>query len=418
MDRPLRIGVIGAGQRAALATLVQAPGDSARVVSVADPSPRGKADARHLFGESVAIHDHHDQVLSDGVDAVMVFTPDHLHTGPVLAALRAGVAVFVEKPLAITTEDCDLMLTTARATGSRLYVGHNMRHAPVVTTMRRLISEDAIGAVKTIWCRHFVGNGGDFYFSDWHAERAKTTSLLLQKGAHDLDVIHWLADGYTRRVTALGDLMVYGRSAGQPGAGDADRALRAERRMSDWYDPTAHWPPASLTGLNPVIDVEDVSMLTARLSNGILASYQQCHFTPDYWRNYTVIGDAGRLENFGDLDGAVVKVWNTRRAGYQQRADIEIEIPAGDQRHGGADDGLVAEFLRFVRHGGRCETSPVAAREAVAAGVAATRSLRADGEPVDVSGVPDDVAAYFEGGQPGARTAASSPASSRGGVGG
>ena len=34
------------------------------------------------------------------------------------------------------------------------------------------------------------------------------TSLLLQKGAHDLDVIHWLAGGYTRRVTGLGDLAV------------------------------------------------------------------------------------------------------------------------------------------------------------------------------------------------------------------
>lgn len=188
--------------------------------------------------------------------------------------------------------------------------------------------------------------------------------------------------------------------------------------MGDWYDPAAHWPPASLTGLNPVIDVEDVSMLTARLSNGVLASYQQCHFTPDYWRNYTVIGDAGRLENLGDLDGAVVKVWNTRHAGYRERADIEIEIPAGEQRHGGADAAVVAELLRFVRNGGRCDTSPVAAREVVAAGIAATRSLRADGEPIDVAGVPDDMAAYFAAGQPATRTAASSPTPSGQALGG
>ena len=35
------------------------------------------------------------------------------------------------------------------------------------------------------------------------------------------------------------------------------------------------------------------------LDNGVQASYEQCHFTPDYWRNYTVIGTEGRLENFG-----------------------------------------------------------------------------------------------------------------------
>ena len=39
-----------------------------------------------------------------------------------------------------------------------------------------------------------------------------------------------------------------------------------------------------------MVDVEDISMVNMRLTGGIMASYQQCHFTPDYWRNYTVIG--------------------------------------------------------------------------------------------------------------------------------
>ncbi len=67
-----------------------------------------------------------------------------------------------------------------------------------------------IGEVKAAWCRHFVGWGGDFYFKDWHADRRNTTGLLLQKGAHDIDVLHWLCGGFTRRVNALGGLTVYG----------------------------------------------------------------------------------------------------------------------------------------------------------------------------------------------------------------
>ena len=94
----------------------------------------------------------------------------------------------------------------AYETGARLYVGHNMRHMPVVQTMRQLIQDGAIGDVKAIWCRHFVGHGGDFYFKDWHADRSRTTGLLLQKGAHDIDVIHWLAGASTREVTAMGEL--------------------------------------------------------------------------------------------------------------------------------------------------------------------------------------------------------------------
>ncbi|MFI6348594.1 Gfo/Idh/MocA family protein [Streptomyces sp. NPDC050560] len=396
----LRIGVVGCGQRAPVAALANRPG-TARVVSCADPSARGRADARALFGPDAALRADHRDMLGDGLDAVFVLTPDDLHTGPVLDFLDAGVAVFVEKPLAITLADCDRMLERARATGTRLYVGHNLRHLPVLRRMRELIDEGAIGRVRAVWCRHFVGHGGDFYFKDWHAERARTGGLLLQKGAHDLDVIHWLADGYSRGVTALGDLAVYGASERRTAPAPADPDGTAPR-MPDWYDPGL-WPPTALRGLNPVVDVEDVSMMLTRLDNGVLTSYQQCHFTPDYWRNYTVIGDEGRMENFGDGvddDRAEIRVWNTRRSGYRADADlVERTAPMGGGGHGGADGALVAEFLRFAAEGGRTDTSPVAAREAVAAGLAATESLRAGGTPVRVPAPDPALARYFAGHQ-------------------
>ncbi|WP_410668038.1 Gfo/Idh/MocA family protein [Amycolatopsis sp. cmx-4-68] len=393
MISELRVGVVGVGQRASLATLVDRSG-RAKVVSCADPDPRGRHDARELFGPDVTIHEQYPQMLDDHLHAVFVLTPDHLHTRPVVWFLEAGVAVFVEKPLAITVEDCDLLLSTARRTGTPLYVGHNLRHLPTLRRMRALIDEGTIGRVRAVWCRHFVGHGGDYYFKDWHAERAKTTGLLLQKGAHDLDVIHWLAGGYSRRVVAQGALAVYGtnprRSAESGGTGG--------RRMPDWFDPGG-WPPAALQDLNPVIDVEDLSMMLTRLDNGVLTSYQQCHFTPDYWRNYTVLGDEGRLENFGDgVDGApaTIKVWNRHRSGYRQDADLEVPIVPSTAAHGGADAAVVAEFLHFAAVGGPTETSPVAAREAVAAAVAATASLRANGMPMTVPELDPELVHYFD----------------------
>jgi predicted dehydrogenase len=185
------------------------------------------------------------------------------------------------------------------------------------------------------------------------------TSLLLQKGAHDLDVIHWLAGGYTRRVTGLGDLAVYGDIT--------SRRDNSDRTLWDWYS-ADNWPPTAQTDPNPVIDVEDISMLQMRLDNGVLASYQQCHFTPDYWRNYTVIGDAGRLENVGDDGGDVIHVWTSRHSSARH-----------PEREGGATD-----------------TSPVAAREAVAAGCAGADSLRTGSAPVDVAPLDPDLVAHFE----------------------
>lgn len=389
----LRIGVVGVGQRAVLAEYANRPGYS-RVVSCADPTERGRADARRLFGPEARIHDDYRAMTGDDLDAVFVFTPDYVHTQPVLWFLEAGIAVFVEKPMAISIEDCDAMLAASKAKGVRLYVGHNLRHLPTLRTMRRLIDEGAVGRVRAVWCRHFVGHGGDYYFKDWHAERDKTTGLLLQKGAHDIDVIHWLAGGYSREVVGLGALTVYGENPHRRGAGEPPAA----ERMPEWFDRTA-WPAAQLRDLNPTIDVEDLTMMTAKLDNGVFMSYQQCHYTPDYWRNYTVIGDAGRLENFGDGiegDPAVVRVWNEYRSGYRAEADLTLRIePDAEERHGGADPRLVAEFLRYVREGGPTETSPLAAREAVAAGVAATASLRDGGRPVPVPALDPDLAAYF-----------------------
>ncbi|ALV31074.1 Gfo/Idh/MocA family oxidoreductase [Streptomyces sp. CdTB01] len=395
----LRVGVVGTGQRAALALLAERPG-SARVVSCADTSERGRADARTLFGASVQVHERYEEMLADGLDAVFVLTPDDVHTAPALYFLEAGVAVFVEKPLAVDLDDCDRILAAADRTGTRLYVGHNLRHLPVLRTMRRLVDDGAIGTVRAVWCRHFVGHGGDYYFKDWHAERARSTSLLLQKGAHDLDAIHWLAGGYARTVTALGDLSVYGASP--------HRRTRppGSARVQDWFDEGV-WPPSALRDLNPVIDVEDISMVLTRLDNGVLTSYQQCHFTPDYWRNYTVIGDEGRIENLGDGiegDAPVIKVWNRRRSGYRPEADLTLTpTETADGRHGGADQSLVDEFLRFVAYGGATETSPVAAREAVATGIAATVSLRSGGTPVEVPALAPHLADYFARHQPGSR---------------
>ncbi|RKT02445.1 putative dehydrogenase [Streptomyces sp. 3211.6] len=389
----IRLGVLGYGLRGALARTAHRPGRGAVVAAVADPDPRARAGAAEAFPGARIHADPREVIGQPGIDAVLVLTPDHTHAELAVRALRAGRPVFVEKPLDISVERCDEVLRTAYETGTRLYVGHNMRHMPVVRLMRELIGRGAVGAVKTVWIRHFVGYGGDWYFKDWHAERRFTHGLLLQKAAHDLDVLHWLAGSYTEDVQALGDLMVYGavphrRAAGEP-------------KTADWDTEEGHWPPGTQRDLNPVIDVEDVSLMNLRLGNGVLAAYQQCHFTPDYWRNYTVIGDAGRLENFGDGPGGEVRVWNARRSSYRAEPDARHPVPAGPAGggHGGADPLLIDEFLRFVREGGRTDTSPVAARMAVAAGYGATRSLRDGGTPRRVPPLDPVLAAYFENGQ-------------------
>lgn len=382
----LRVGVIGAGGRGVLARHAHQPGAGARVVACCDISAAARERSRAWYGEEIFTTSDYRALLERPLDAVFVCSPDSMHAEHALAALASAPAVYLEKPMAITIADCDRILQAAAAHGARLYLGHNMRHMAFVRTMKDLIDQGAIGVVKAGWCRHFVGHGGDFYFKDWHAERRNTTSLLLQKAVHDIDVLHWLCGGYTRRVNALGGLTLYDQIA--------DRHAPEER--GDSSTRLEHWPPLAQTGMHPHIDVEDLSMMQMQLDNGVFAAYQQCHYTPDYWRNYTIIGTEGRIENFGNTEaGTVVKLWNTRRWEYGE-ADATFPIAADSGSHGGADARIVAEFVRFAREGGPVSTSPIAARYGVAAGYLATESLRSGGVPLDVPPVDPAVRSYFE----------------------
>jgi predicted dehydrogenase len=390
----LKIGVIGSGGRGVIAKHAHKPGQGTRVVACCDISAETLRENREIYGGEVRTTSDYRELLARPLDAVFVTTPDFLHEEMAVAALEAGKAVYLEKPMAITSAGCDRVLKAAYQTGARLYVGHNMRHMTFVKRMKELVDAGAVGQVKAVWCRHFVGHGGDYYFKDWHAESRYSTGLLLQKGAHDIDVIHWLGGGYSKLVHGFGGLTVYGDNP--------DRAPRTEAPRARPHGPEhiEGWPPRSLGDLNHDIDVEDLSMMQMKLDNGVFASYQQCHYTPDYWRNYTVIGDEGRLENFGNgEDGTCIKLWNKRKQGWNSPDAVFIVAPTPLEGHGGSDERIVSEFLHFVRHGGKTTTSPLAARYSVAAGCASTYSLRNGGVPVEVAPVSDDMTTYFDEGQ-------------------
>lgn len=390
--KPLRVGVVGVGARAPLALGVEDASVPAHIVAVCEPHPQRVERVKKqlkLDPDTISICETLDELIACDIDVAFVTSPDDTHADIACELLTAGIAVYLEKPLAIHLDDATRILQTAYETGTKLYVGHNMRHMNVVRTMRDLIRAGKIGEVKTIWCRHFVGSGGDFYFKDWHATREHGTGLLLQKAAHDIDVMHWLADSHTTEVVAMGDLMVYDKIH--------DRQDHSNELMHDWYS-LDNWPPLSQKGLNEVIDVEDVSMMLMRMESGVLASYEQCHFSPDYWRNYTVIGTEGRLENFGDGEGGHITLWN-KRTHYNPDGDEQFPIIGDEKGHGDADKLIVDEFLRFVARDVTTDTSPLGAWYAVAAGIQATSSLREGNEPRQIPELPEYLVTYFNNNQ-------------------
>lgn len=377
--KDLRIGVMGAGGRGGLAQWAHKPGEGSTVVACCDVNREVTPRLRKWYGDHVFITTSLKELLRQDLDAVMICTPDYLHEENALACLTAGIPIYLEKPMAITIPGCDRVLAAARRNGVKLFVGHNMRYMTIIRKMKALIDRGTIGEVRSVWCRHFISYGGDAYFRDWHSERRMSTGLLLQKGAHDIDVMHWLTGSNSLRVSAFGNLSVYNRCA--------------RRKTSQVGRPAFvrdHWPPLKQSGFSPKIDVEDQTTMIMEMENGVLGAYLQCHFTPDACRNYTVIGTEGRIENIGDEPTSPIFLWNRRSDAYRMIGD---EVHYGDRvasgSHGGADPLIVQEFLRYLRGEIRTTTAtPEAARMAVAAGCQATRSLRNGGRPYEVPPLP------------------------------
>lgn len=386
----LRIGVIGVGGRGALADCTNHPGKGSTIVAGADVNQDHLNKFKEKYGDKVFATDNWKALLErKDVDAVFITSPDFLHEEMGVAALEAGKAVYLEKPMAISIEGCDRLLETAYRTGTKLYLGHNMRHFPVILQMKEIIDSGIIGEIQAVWCRHFIAYGGDAYFKDWHSEQRYSNGLLLQKGAHDIDVIHWLAGGYTKSVVGMGMLSVYDKCA---------RRSPDEPGVASWH--LENWPPKSQINLSPIIDVEDHNMIMMQLDNGVQACYMQCHYTPDSERNYTFIGTHGRVENHGDHGNAIVKVWDKRSAGDPRpEPDILYQLKPKEGSHGGSDPDIVTTFIKFVTEGAKTNTSPIAARNSVAAGVMGHESMRNGCMPKQIPPVPQHLIEYFENGQ-------------------
>lgn len=375
----IKVGFIGLGNRGNLAPNWHKPDGRSVIQGVADINPMALEDFKKNVNENAFTTDDYRELLDrKDIDAIAIASPDFCHEEQAIAALRAGKHVFCEKPLSITVAGCDNILKEWKKSGKHLMVGFNMRYMPIFRTMKEIVESGVIGEIKAVWVRHFVGAGGDFYYHDWHANSKNTTSLLLQKGSHDIDMIHWITGNYAKKVAAFGSLDFYG--------GDKSNDLICPECPEKGSCTEALFNTRVQCAFRKEVDVEDNNVLIMELENGIKASYLQCHFTPDYHRNYTFIGTEGRMEN-SEIEN---KVWVKTRASKSERClcDRTYDIKPSFGTHGGADPVICDDFLDMILLDKEPVATPFAGRMSVAVGCAATESLRSGGKVVLIPELP------------------------------
>ena len=389
MKTPLRIGVIGVSGRGALSRSWQNDCDGKSVVVAGmDVSDEALKAFKETVNPKARVTKDVDELLAmEDLDAIAVTSPDFTHEEYVLKAFQAGKHVFCEKPMAITTEGCDRMLEAWKASGRRFMIGFNMRYMNIFRVMKDIVDSGTIGEIKVVWCRHFVGFGGDWYYHNWHASRRNSTGLLLQKAAHDIDMIHWITGQYTKRVSGFGSLDYYG--------GDKPNDLRcpecAEKETCvEYHHQDGKVNKMDLCVFRKEVDVEDSSSIMMTLDGGIHATYMQCHYTPDYSRNYTFIGTEGRVENLDDESKVIVKT-RSRSKRWANLADRVYEVKPAEGTHGGADPVICRDFVDMILEDRVPLSTPLAGRMSVATGCAATTSIREGSRVIDIPEVPENV---------------------------
>src|SRR5579883_1128634 len=227
--RPLRVGVVGAGVMGTNHARVLAGLPDTSLVGVVDPLPAHRSRATDLTNcrTFTAL----DELLAEGVDAVTIAAPTHLHHQIALACINQKIHVMVEKPIASTVEEGRDIVAAADAAGVTLMVGHVERFNPAVAAIKQAISGEDILSIG-------ITRVGPF------PPRMSNVGVVIDLAVHDIDLIRWFTESDIVEV--------------QPQLSSA------------------------------VAEREDIALLQFRTANGVLAHINTNWLTPFKARNVTV----------------------------------------------------------------------------------------------------------------------------------
>jgi UDP-N-acetylglucosamine 3-dehydrogenase len=187
-DRPLRIGVVGVGVMGSNHVRVLADLPGVQLAGIADPDHHQGRLVANAVG--CALVENIEALLDLGIDAITIAAPTHLHHDLALAAIRRGVHVLVEKPIASSVAEGRAIVAMARQRGVALMVGHVERFNPAVQAVKQAITGEEILSIG-------ITRVGPF------PPRMSNVGVVIDLAVHDIDLIRWFTDSEIMEVQPL-----------------------------------------------------------------------------------------------------------------------------------------------------------------------------------------------------------------------
>jgi predicted dehydrogenase len=357
-------------------------------------------------------------------DACIVATQDRDHVEPALAAMKAGYNVLLEKPMAVTEDDCRRLVEASEAAGVMLRICHVLRCTGFFSAIKAAIDAGRLGRLALI--RHsenvsYWHYAHSYVRGNWRSASA-SSPMILAKSCHDMDILCWLAGSRPLEVQSFGSLELF-----TPANAPAGAPLRCtdgcpHERTCPWFAPRLYlhatpllknvvlsrspvvrliaaglssppldrlvrwrrWPSSTI-GDDPSPaarraalatgpygrcvfrcdnDVVDRQVVSVRFASGLVAGFSLHGHSHLEGRQIRIDGSAGTIEGSLGIEGARA-VLHDHRSGRRTRLWSGINPFAA---HGGGDEGLMAGFTSAVeaRIAGRTFDDPAgSARDAL-----------------------------------------------------
>jgi predicted dehydrogenase len=199
----LKVGIIGCGRIAQRHARHIVNTEGLQLVAVCDII---KERANQL-AETYVVQSYNEvqQLLEKetDIDLISVCTPNGLHATHSILALQASKHVLCEKPMAISVQDCGLMIQAAERANKRLFVIKQNRFNPPVMAVKQLLEEGQLGRIYSLQLNCFWNRNKNYYADSWKGTLALDGGTLYTQFSHFIDLLYYLI-GDVKNLEAYG----------------------------------------------------------------------------------------------------------------------------------------------------------------------------------------------------------------------